>query len=178
MRHEIDGAASLGAELFVLDAGWYAEAGAAAAPTSRPGSARGRSTRDDSPTGSGASPTTPTAAGMKFGIWVEPETRRAVDGRPSGTGPGSVAREGRRQVRLQRRPRRSVSATPRRGTGSSTSSCDSSTRSGPTTSSGTTTSGSTAIGRGTCTARRTATSRTSAACTRFCRIFGSAIPIC
>jgi alpha-galactosidase len=59
MRAEIDGAAALGAELFVVDAGWYAGAGRAGA--------------GDFVSGLGALSDYAHERGLSFGLWVEPE---------------------------------------------------------------------------------------------------------
>lgn len=73
MRSEIDGAAALGAELFVLDAGWYPGTGRGGAGdfTSGLGSWQVDSRRF--PSGLRALRDYAHDRGMKFGIWVEPE---------------------------------------------------------------------------------------------------------
>ena len=73
MMHEMEGAAALGAELFVLDAGWYTGAGA-----SDPfdyDSGLGSWEVDPARFPNGLKPLTDYAhsLGMKFGVWVEPE---------------------------------------------------------------------------------------------------------
>lgn len=78
VRDEIDRTASLGVELFVLDAGWYPGAG-------RDGiydftSGLGKWSADDArfPSGLRALVTRAHDRGMKFGLWVEP-TRVALE---------------------------------------------------------------------------------------------------
>ncbi len=73
MRAEMDGAAALGAELFVLDAGWYQGAGADNAFDFDSG--LGSWTADPArfPSGLGALADYAHGLGMKFGIWIEPE---------------------------------------------------------------------------------------------------------
>jgi alpha-galactosidase len=73
MRDEIDGAASLGAELFVVDAGWYAGAGRDG--TGDYTSGLGSWQVDASRFPNGLKPLRDYAhdRGMKFGLWVEPE---------------------------------------------------------------------------------------------------------
>jgi alpha-galactosidase len=73
MRDEIDRAAALGAEIFVLDAGWYAGAGATGAFDFDAG--LGSWTPDAGRFPGGVRPLRDYAHahGMKFGLWVEPE---------------------------------------------------------------------------------------------------------
>jgi alpha-galactosidase len=73
MRLEMARAAALGAELFVVDAGWYAGAGAAGPMDFDDG--LGSWTPDPDRFPNGLAPLTAYAhdLGMRFGIWVEPE---------------------------------------------------------------------------------------------------------
>ncbi len=73
MREEMDHAAAMGAELFVIDAGWYAGAGADNAFDFDSG--LGSWTPDPARFPNGLKPLTDYAhsLGLKFGIWVEPE---------------------------------------------------------------------------------------------------------
>jgi alpha-galactosidase len=73
MRKEMDSAASMGAELFVIDAGWYAGAGADGPFDFDSG--LGSWTPDPTRFPDGLKPLTDYAhsLGLKFGIWVEPE---------------------------------------------------------------------------------------------------------
>jgi alpha-galactosidase len=73
MRQEMDRAASMGAELFVIDAGWYAGAGADSAFDFDSG--LGSWTPDPVRFPDGLRPLTDYAhgLGLKVGIWVEPE---------------------------------------------------------------------------------------------------------
>ena len=73
MRAEMDNAASLGAELFVVDAGWYAGTGIAGPFDFDSG--LGAWTADPVRFPNGIKPLTDYAhsLGMKFGLWVEPE---------------------------------------------------------------------------------------------------------
>jgi alpha-galactosidase len=73
MRAEMDHAAALGAELFVVDAGWYAGAGASGPFDFDAG--LGAWTADPArfPNGLGALTNYAHGLGMKFGLWVEPE---------------------------------------------------------------------------------------------------------
>ena len=73
MIAEMDAAAALGAELFVLDAGWYAGAGAGGPFDFDAG--LGDWTADPSRFPNGLRPLRDHAhaIGMKFGLWVEPE---------------------------------------------------------------------------------------------------------
>ncbi len=70
---EIDRASALGVELFVVDAGWYVGAGANG--NSDFGSGLGNLTADPDrfPTGLASLADYTHNAGMKFGLWVEPE---------------------------------------------------------------------------------------------------------
>jgi alpha-galactosidase len=81
MMEEIAGAASVGIELFVVDAGWYMGVGAGA--DFEPGLGSWETDRRRFPDGLGALREYAHALGLKFGIWVEPE-RVALDtvGRP------------------------------------------------------------------------------------------------
>jgi alpha-galactosidase len=81
MRGEMSYAASLGADLFVLDAGWYAGAGAAGVMDFTTG--LGAWTPDPARFPNGLKPLTDYAhsLGMQFGLWVEPErTDRSLVG--------------------------------------------------------------------------------------------------
>jgi alpha-galactosidase len=73
VREEIDGAARLGAELFVVDAGWYAGAGRLGSDDFTSG--LGTWAVDPARFPQGLRPLTEYAhsRGLKFGIWVEPE---------------------------------------------------------------------------------------------------------
>jgi len=73
MRAEMDSAAAMGAELFVIDAGWYA--GAGANDVFDFDSGLGSWTPDPTRFPDGLKPLTDYAhgLGLKFGIWVEPE---------------------------------------------------------------------------------------------------------
>jgi alpha-galactosidase len=73
MRAEMERAAAMGVELFVLDAGWYAGAGAADAFDFDSGLGTWEPDPDRFP--DGLRPLTDYAhsLGMKFGLWVEPE---------------------------------------------------------------------------------------------------------
>lgn len=73
VRQEIDGAALLGAELFVLDAGWYTGAGRGGADDFTSG--LGTWQVDVSRFPEGLRPLRDYARdrGLKFGLWVEPE---------------------------------------------------------------------------------------------------------
>ena len=73
MRAEMDNAAALGAELFVVDAGWYVGAGAEG--TFDFDSGLGSWTPDPTRFPNGLKPLSDYAhsLGLKFGVWVEPE---------------------------------------------------------------------------------------------------------
>lgn len=73
MRSEIDGAAALGAELFVLDAGWYVGTGRGGAGDFTSGLGTWEVDRARFPSGLRALREYAHGRGMKFGIWVEPE---------------------------------------------------------------------------------------------------------
>ena len=73
MRAEIDGASKLGAELFVLDAGWYAGAGRDGAGDFTSGLGTWQVDPARFPSGLRALADYARARGMKFGLWVEPE---------------------------------------------------------------------------------------------------------
>ena len=74
MRREIDDAARLGAELFVLDAGWYAGAGRTGASDFYSGLGTWRVDSTKFPGGLRKLATYARQRGMKFGLWVEPES--------------------------------------------------------------------------------------------------------
>jgi len=71
MRHEMDAAADLGVELFVVDAGWYKAGDDPGDFTT--GIGVWEADTDRFPSGLGALSDHAHALGMKFGIWVEPE---------------------------------------------------------------------------------------------------------
>ena len=73
IREEIDGAAALGAELFVVDAGWYAGAGRDAADDFTSGLGSWQVDEERFPDGLRALTDYAHERGLKFGIWVEPE---------------------------------------------------------------------------------------------------------
>ena len=73
MRAEIDGAAALGAELFMLDAGWYPGTGRAGAADFTSGLGTWQVDRGRFPSGLAALKDYAHERGLKFGIWVEPE---------------------------------------------------------------------------------------------------------
>ena len=73
MRAEIDGAANLGAELFVLDAGWYVGAGREGASDFLSGLGSWRVDSGRFPNGLRAMSDYAHERGLKFGLWVEPE---------------------------------------------------------------------------------------------------------
>lgn len=73
MRSEIDGAAALGAELFVLDAGWYVGTGRGGAGDFTSGLGTWQVDTARFPSGLRALRDYAHDRGMKFGIWVEPE---------------------------------------------------------------------------------------------------------
>ena len=72
MRAEVDHAAALGVELFVLDAGWYAGGTSTADFDTGLGTWKA-DCKTFSHLASGRSATTCASRGMKFGIWIEPE---------------------------------------------------------------------------------------------------------
>jgi len=73
MRSEMDGAAALGAELFVVDAGWYQGAGANNAFDYDSGLGSWQVDTSRFPDGLAALTDYAHSLGMKFGVWVEPE---------------------------------------------------------------------------------------------------------
>ena len=73
MRAEMDRAASLGVELFVIDAGWYVGAGAAGSNDFDAGLGTWEVDPARFPDGLNALTDYAHGLGMKFGIWVEPE---------------------------------------------------------------------------------------------------------
>jgi alpha-galactosidase len=73
MREEIDGAAEMGAELFVLDAGWYVGAGRDGSGDYTSGLGSWQVDASRFPSGLRALRDHAHARGIKFGIWVEPE---------------------------------------------------------------------------------------------------------
>jgi len=73
MRAEMDGAAALGAELFVIDAGWYTGAGASDPFDFETGLGSWEVDPIRFPNGLKPLSDYAHALGMKFGIWVEPE---------------------------------------------------------------------------------------------------------
>jgi alpha-galactosidase len=74
MRREIDGAADLGAELFVLDAGWYVGAGRSGVSDFSSGLGTWRVDSSRFPNGLRSLSDYAHGRGLKFGIWVEPES--------------------------------------------------------------------------------------------------------
>ncbi len=75
---EIDRASALGVELFVVDAGWYTGAGASGDSDFDSGLGNLTADPDRFPTGLPSLADYAHNAGMKFGLWVEPE-RVALD---------------------------------------------------------------------------------------------------
>jgi len=73
MRAEMAGAAAIGTELFVIDAGWYAGAGAAGPFDFDSGLGSWQVDSSRFPNGLKPLSDYAHALGMKFGIWVEPE---------------------------------------------------------------------------------------------------------
>ena len=73
MREEMDAAAALGAELFVVDAGWYVGAGRDAVEDFTSGLGSWRVDEERFPDGLGALTAYAHELGMKLGLWVEPE---------------------------------------------------------------------------------------------------------
>jgi alpha-galactosidase len=77
-RNEIDHAAALGADLYVMDAGWWAGAGSADRFDYTSGLGRWTGDTERFPSGLRAMRDYAHGQGLKFGIWVEPE-RFALD---------------------------------------------------------------------------------------------------
>ena len=73
MNDEIDRAAALGVELFVVDAGWYVGAGATGDSDFDSGLGSWTTDTDRFPSGLGGLADRAHTLGMKFGLWVEPE---------------------------------------------------------------------------------------------------------
>jgi alpha-galactosidase len=73
MRLEMARAASMGVELFVIDAGWYIGADTAHTTNFTPGLGTWTADPDRFPDGLAALSAFAHSLGMKFGIWVEPE---------------------------------------------------------------------------------------------------------
>jgi alpha-galactosidase len=73
MRQEIDGAARLGAERFVVDAGWYAGAGRGGIADFTSGLGNWQVDAARFPSGLGALSDYAHDRGLTFGLWVEPE---------------------------------------------------------------------------------------------------------
>ena len=73
MRAEIDGAARLGADRFVVDAGWYVGAGRAGAADFSSGLGSWQVDPARFPSGLGALADYAHQRGLTFGLWVEPE---------------------------------------------------------------------------------------------------------
>src|SRR6185503_8000119 len=73
MREEMDAAAALGTELFVVDAGWYVGAGRDAVEDFTSGLGSWRVDEERFPDGLGALTAYAHELGMKLGLWVEPE---------------------------------------------------------------------------------------------------------
>jgi alpha-galactosidase len=83
MHAEMDGSAALGAELFVVDAGWYTGAGRGGATDFTSGLGTWQADRRRFPAGLKALGDYAHDRGLKFGIWVEPERiAQATIGRP------------------------------------------------------------------------------------------------
>jgi alpha-galactosidase len=81
MRAEMDHAAALGAELFVIDAGWYTGADTAVPSDFDQGLGTWQVDPARFPSGMAALKDYAHGLGMKFGIWVEPErVNRSVIG--------------------------------------------------------------------------------------------------
>lgn len=91
-------AASLGTELFVLDAGWYAGAGAEGVFDFHSGLGRWQPDPDRFPEGLGALSDHAHELGMKFGIWVEPERINLDVLDEEGVDSGWLATDSGRQV--------------------------------------------------------------------------------
>jgi alpha-galactosidase len=73
MQREMARAASMGVELFVIDAGWYVGADTKNTTDFTPGLGSWTVDPDRFPDGLAALADTAHALGMKFGLWVEPE---------------------------------------------------------------------------------------------------------
>ena len=73
MRAEIDGAVELGAERFVVDAGWYIGAGRAGAGDFSSGLGTYQVDASRFPSGLGALSDYAHDRGLSFGLWIEPE---------------------------------------------------------------------------------------------------------
>jgi alpha-galactosidase len=73
VRAEIDGAAELGAELFVVDAGWYVGTGREGVSDFSSGLGSWQVDLARFPNGLGALAGYAHERGLKFGLWVEPE---------------------------------------------------------------------------------------------------------
>jgi alpha-galactosidase len=73
MRREMTRAASMGVELFVIDAGWYAGADTRDSSDFTPGLGSWAVDADRFPAGLASLVAFAHSLGMKFGIWVEPE---------------------------------------------------------------------------------------------------------
>lgn len=73
VREEIDGAAALGAELFVVDAGWYVGAGRGGVADFSSGLGTWEIDAARFPNGLKALTDYAHSRGLKFGIWIEPE---------------------------------------------------------------------------------------------------------
>ena len=82
MRGEMDRAAALGVELFVMDAGWYTNAGAGGPSDFESGLGAWDADPSRFPNGLRALSDYAHGLGMGFGLWVEPERldRSAMDG--------------------------------------------------------------------------------------------------
>ena len=119
MRAEIDGAAALGAELFVLDAGWYAGTGRNGAGDFTSGLGSWQVDRARFPSGLRALRDYAHDRGMKFGIWVEPERVAQSTVGPARPRAGDVARQERTANSDRSTPRRFASAAARSGSGCS-----------------------------------------------------------
>jgi alpha-galactosidase len=85
IRQEINAASQIGVEVFQLDAGWHAGAGAKGPYDYTSGLGSWQVDEERFPHGLGAIGETVRAAGMRFGLWTEPErVDVAVVGQPGG----------------------------------------------------------------------------------------------
>ena len=91
MVAEIDRAAALGVELFVLDAGWYVGAGETNDFDFDSGLGTWAEDTIRFPSGLASLADYAHGLGMKFGIWVEPERVALAHGRQAGLAQRAVA---------------------------------------------------------------------------------------
>ena len=94
MRAEMDHAAALGTEMFVLDAGWYAGAGAAGPFDFDAGLGSWSADPARFPNGLEALTQYAHSLGMKFGVWVEPERVNLSQVGPAGIDESLLATAG------------------------------------------------------------------------------------